>query len=87
MSTATRIQKIFWSLLCGSAVGIMGCGESSPSPSDTGSDLMTAYGPADVFIDEGDVPEDTEADSSSDAYDAADEDEETIVNLYGPPSP
>jgi hypothetical protein len=42
---ATRIQKIVWSVLCGTALGLGGCYESDPpedASSDTASDTVDA---------------------------------------------
>ena len=47
---ATRLEKFFWSLLCGMALGLGGCEDNEPRE-DAGVDV---YGPpTDVYIGDG----------------------------------
>jgi len=67
-----RIQKILWSILCGAALGVAGCGDDS----------QPEYGaPVDVSADD-----DVDGDEVQDAVDVTGED--PGAQYYGPaPSP
>ena len=72
---ATRLQKMLWTILCGSALGIAGCWES---------DDQTVYGPppdasADADDDAADAEDLVEEEPIMTAYGPAPE--------YGPPFP
>lgn len=71
---ATRFQKILWSLLCGTALGMGACGEGTEP-------LYGApeYGP----------PMDTATDEEADVEDGGvdPEEEEPTMTDYGPPTP
>ena len=45
---ATRLEKLFWSLLCGTAIGLLGCEDTDP-PGDVDEDeemfTTDVYGP------------------------------------------
>ncbi|MBW2262273.1 MAG: hypothetical protein JRG91_09905 [Deltaproteobacteria bacterium] len=55
---ATRLEKLFWSVLCGAAIGIMGCEKNEPREDG----MADAYGPPvdgsveDLWDDAEDVP-------------------------------
>lgn len=76
---ATRFQKILWTILCGGAVGIVGCGESDPGP-DAEDDMIAYYGPP------PDYAVDTEADTTDTLGDVVEEDvpDEGPAPAYGP---
>jgi hypothetical protein len=74
----TWIEKVIWSALCGTAVGMSGCGgkdtKGEPDAEDTETDTADTAGdqPVDTAAD---VPEDTAADTPADT--AADTIEDT----------
>ena len=70
---ATRLEKLFWSILSGTALGIMGCEKNDP-----GEDGMAdAYGP----------PVDASVEETADAADVPDDiDTEVPATEYGPPA-
>lgn len=73
---ATRLQKIFWSLLAGAALGVGACGGGEPE-----------YGaPIDTATDEGSDPAAEVADDPSEEPAVDPTEEEPMSTDYGPVS-
>jgi hypothetical protein len=70
---ATRLEKLLWTLLAGTAIGLAGCHESGDR------------GPDDAAVDTGSDAEDPEEDAAEDPVGDMEE-EEVIMDLYGPPA-
>jgi len=73
----TRLEKLLWSVLAGTAIGLAGCHESGDR------------GPEDAAVDSGPDAEDAAEDAVEDAAEdpVGDmEEEEVIMDLYGPPA-
>ena len=71
---ASRLEKIFWSLMCGAALALGAC--------DNNEDLAGAYGPpVDTATDDEDAEDDV-LDTAEDLADTANE--EPTISYYGP---
>jgi hypothetical protein len=66
---ANRLQKLLWSVLCGTALGLgaAGCYDSDSQDQDM-------YGP----------PPDTATDADDDAEDVVEDEESEVIGAYGP---
>jgi hypothetical protein len=69
----TRLEKLLWSVLAGTAIGLAGCHESGDR------------GPDDAAVDSESDAEDAAEDAAEDPVGDMEE-EEVIMDLYGPPA-
>jgi len=74
---ATRLEKILWSLLAGTAIGLAGCHESGDREAEDAA--------VDSESDAEDAAEDALEDAAEDPVGDMEE-EEVIMDLYGPPA-